>query len=142
MFKKVFIDANIFIDMNDKSRKTYTDSLLLLDYLVKRNIEICTSCDLITTIYYILAKKDKNKALQDIQKINTICKVIEFSNKEINTTCNLMLNNDNFKDLEDTLQYVLAQKIGCELIFSNDKNFYSPEIELIDSSSFCEKYIK
>ena len=37
-----------------------------------------------------------------------------------------MEKDQNFKDLEDTLQYVLAKKEGCELILSNDKNFYSP----------------
>lgn len=115
MHKKVFIDANIFIDANDSSRESYEDSFTIVPYLIKNNIEIFTSCDLITTIYYILAKKDKANALSGIEKINKICKVIEFSNIEVSQTCKLMKENSGFKDLEDTLQYVLAKNQNVNL---------------------------
>ena len=57
-------------------------------------------------------------------------------------TCELMKQNKNYKDLEDTLQCVLAKKLSCELIISNDKNFYSDEIRLMSSEIFCKEYIK
>ncbi|WP_321777761.1 type II toxin-antitoxin system VapC family toxin [Sulfurimonas sp.] len=142
MYKKVFIDANIFIDINDRDRKTYQNSLKLLNYLTLNKIEIYTSCDLITTIYYILSKKSKLNALNGIEQINKICKVIEFSNKEISQTCKLMKKNNNFTDLEDTIQYILAKKLNCKLIISNDKNFYSEEIKLMNSEIFCREYLK
>ena len=142
MYKKVFIDANIFIDSNDETRLSYNESYKIIPYLISHNIEIYTSCDLITTIYYILSKKSKTNALNGIEQINKICKVIEFSNKEVSQTCELMKQNKNYKDLEDTLQYVLAKKLSCELIISNDKNFYSDEIRLISSEIFCKEYIK
>ena len=87
MYKKVFIDANIFIDINDEDRKTFKSSLDILRFLTNNKIEIYNSCDLITTIYYVLSKKSKQNALSSIEKINKICKVIEFSNKEISQTC-------------------------------------------------------
>lgn len=141
MYKKVFIDANIFIDANDKNRGAYIQSLSILDYLVTKQILIYTSCDLITTIYYILSKTDKNDALNSIENINKICKVIDFSNKEISFTCTLMREDENYKDLEDTLQVVLAQKEKCDLIISNDKNFYSKEIKLMTSTEFCKEHL-
>ncbi|QOY54053.1 type II toxin-antitoxin system VapC family toxin [Candidatus Sulfurimonas marisnigri] len=141
MYKKVFIDANIFIDINDRNRKRYQESLDILKYLTQNGIGIYTSCDLITTIYYILAKEDKANALSGIERINKICKVIEFSNKEISLACQLMNKDKNYKDLEDTLQYILAKKSECELIISNDKNFYSSEVELLNTEEFCAKYI-
>ncbi len=52
-----------------------------------------------------------------------------------------MLEDDDYKDLEDTIQYIMAKKIKCDLIISNDKNFISKEIELITSKKFCEKYV-
>lgn len=141
MYKRVFIDANIFIDINDENRKTFKSSLEILRFLTRNKIDIYTSCDLITTIYYVLSKKSKQNALQGIEKINKICKVIDFSNKEISLTSKLMRENKNFKDLEDTLQYVLAQKSKCELILSNDVNFYSEKVELLDTNEFCKRYI-
>ena len=142
MYKRVFIDANIFIDSNDYTRLSYKESYEIIPYLIKNNIEIYTSCDLITTIYYILSKKSKRNALNSIEQINKICKVIEFSNKEVSQTCNLMKENSNYSDLEDTLQYVLAEKSNCELIISNDKNFYSDKLELISTKEFCKRFIK
>ncbi len=142
MYSKVFLDANIFIDLNDDKRENYKKSLDILNFLAKNRIVIYTSCDLITTIYYILSKVDKSHALQSIEELNKICKVIEFSNSEIAQTCKLMRDDKNYKDLEDTLQYILAQKLGCELILSNDKNFYSHDIEMLNSEEFCKKYIR
>ena len=80
MYKKVFIDANIFIDINDENRTAYSDSLAILEHLTQNKVGIYTSCDLITTIYYILSKVDRDHALGAIEKINKICKVVEFSN--------------------------------------------------------------
>lgn len=142
MYKSVFLDANIFIDANDNSRTTYEQSFEIVPFLLSKNIKIYTSCDLITTIYYILSKKDKLKALSSIEQINKFCKVIEFSNKEIEKTCLLMRENANYTDFEDTLQYVLAKKQNCELIISNDKNFYSDDLTLMSSENFYEEKIK
>ena len=68
-------------------------------------------------------------------------KVIDFSNKEIAQTCKLMKEDESYKDLEDTLQYVLAKKENCDMIISNDKKFASKEIELLSSTAFIKKYI-
>ena len=42
-----------------------------------------------------------------------------------------MQKNNKFKDLEDTLQYILAKQIKADCIVTNDKGFYSPDIEII-----------
>jgi len=139
MYKKVFLDANIFIDANDKNRINYEESYQVIHYLLQNKIEIFTSYDLITTIYYILSKKDKLKALDQIKQINQFCHIIEFSNKEVFETCQLMKSNPKFKDLEDTIQYILALKEGCDLIISNDKAFASDEIELVTTKEFLTK---
>ncbi len=138
--KSVFIDGNIFIDAKDNERNLNQKSLRILKYLAKNNINIFTSCDLITTIYYILSKKGKEKALASIVQINKICTIIDFSNKELLQTTNLMREDKNFKDLEDTIQYVLAQNTDCGCIISNDKKFNSPDIELFSSDEFIEKF--
>ena len=139
MYKKVFIDANVFIDKYDIKRDINMFAKDIFQYLVGINSELYTSCDLITTIYYIISKIDKNLALDVVENINTICEIIEFSNKDISTTCALMKENSAFKDFEDSLQYVLAKKVGCDLILSNDKNFFSPEIELLSTKELAKK---
>ncbi len=136
---KVFIDANIFIDIFNIDRKMHKYSLEIYKYLIKNESVIYTSCDLITTIYYIDSKRDRNQALLNIQNIIKTLNIIYFSNKEIEDVCKLMLKDKGYQDLEDTLQYILAKKQNCDLIISNDKNFISKDIPLITSKEFYEQ---
>ncbi len=134
---KVFLDANVIADTYDINRHTYADSKkALLSLLDNDEIEIYTSCDIITTLYYILSKQGKDIALDAIIYVNEICTVIDFANKEILESCQLMKNNPQYKDLEDTIQYVMAKKIGADLILSNDKGFVSDDIELLTTPNF------
>ncbi len=136
---KVFIDANIFIDIFNIDRKMHKYSLEIYKYLIKNESIIYTSCDLITTIYYIDSKRDRNQALLNIQNIIKTLNIAYFSNKEIEDVCKLMLKDKEYQDLEDTLQYILAKKQNCDLIISNDKNFISKDIPVITSKEFYEQ---
>jgi len=139
MYKKIFIDANIILDLFNLGRKSHSFSTEFYQYALTNAIELATSCDLITTIYYIDSKIDKTVALSHIEEINKTIHVIDFSNKEIAQTCQLMRENPNYKDLEDTIQYILAKKEGCDLIISNDSDFYAEEIPVMSSKSFIEQ---
>jgi len=139
---KVFIDANVFIDIFNIDRPLHKYSVECYKYLLQNQSLIYTSCDLITTIYYIDSKINKNKALFNIQNIIKTLNVVEFSNNEIEEVCELMTKDKKYDDLEDTLQYILAKKQNCNLIISNDKKFVSKDISFLTSKEFCEKYIK
>jgi len=135
---RVFVDANIILDKYDIKRPYHDYSVKSYEYLIQ-NAQIFTSFDLITAIYYLNSKVDKKQALLNIQAINKTLKVINFSNKEIDETCELMLEDTDYKDLEDTLQYILAKKSKCDFIISNDKNFISKDIELKTTKQFCKE---
>ncbi len=139
MFKRIFLDANILIDSIDDQRPMHHRSTALIRFCLDKEIPVFTSCDIVTTVYYLSAKIDKKQALNEITKINRFCKIIDFSNAEVEQTCNLMAQNSDFKDLEDTIQYILAKKALCDCIVSNDKNFLSPDILLLSSEAFCER---
>ena len=68
--------------------------------------------------------------------INELCTIVEFSNSEVTKSCNLMKENKVFKDLEDTIQYVIAKKAKCDLILSNDNKFVSTDIKLLNTKEF------
>ncbi len=137
---KVFVDANVIIDMFDKSREGCIISNRIINYCVDNNIELYTSCDLVTTVYYILSKKGKEKALENIKAASYIFKLIPFRNNQLNKAIYLMENDKNFKDLEDTIQYVLAKNEGCDLILTNDKDFYSPDIKVLTTEEFIKQF--
>ncbi len=137
---RVFLDANIILDILDVKRPFHKYSVKVYEDLIL-NHQIFISCDLITTVYYINSKVNKEFALSNIQKIIKTLKIVEFSNKEVEEACDLMLKDSDFKDLEDTLQYIMAKKIGCDVILSNDENFVSKDIEVLNSKEFYDKYV-
>ena len=139
---KVFLDANILLDLSSKERKFSDYSIKTVKYLLSKGVNLYTSSDIITTVYYVLVKhtKDKKLSLEVIKEINNYVTLIEFSNREVKEAIELMEKDKNFKDLEDTLQYVLARKEGCQLILSNDENFYSPDIEVLNTREFCKRW--
>lgn len=138
---KVFLDANILLDVSNNERIFHKFSVATYNYLL-RNAQIFTSCDLITTIYYINSKYDKKQALLNLQAVSKTLKIIEFSNKEVEETCNLMLEDGDYKDLEDTIQYIMAKKYNCDIIISNDKNFVAKDLKILSSEEFCREYVK
>ena len=141
-YKRVFLDANIILDIYDATRPFYKESTKAISILLQqKDTELFTSCDIITTLYYLLAKKGKLEALDSILDVNELCTVIEFGNKEINESCKLMKQNSNFTDLEDTIQYTMAKKASCDLILSNDRGFASEDILLMSSREFVERFI-
>ena len=136
-YKRVFLDANIILDIYDEKRPFYKESSEVISTLLQQNdIELFTSCDIITTLYYVLSKKGKMDALDSILDLNELCSVVEFSNFEIDESCKLMKKNKKFTDLEDTIQYIIAKKASCDLILSNDKKFVSDEMVLMNSKEF------
>ena len=124
---KIFVDANVLIDLIDEKRKFHKEAVKFFQNNLGKIFY--TSCDILTTIYYVTSKyKDP---LLDIENLLKLVKVISFSNEEANRAIELMKENSKFKDFEDTIQYVLAKKVEADLIVTNDKGFYSPDIKLI-----------
>jgi len=50
----------------------------------------------------------------------------------------LMREDGDYTDMEDTIQYVLAKQMGCDLIVTNDKRFVAKEIKCVGSAEFME----
>ncbi len=139
MCKKVFLDANILVDFMDDTRRFHQHSVEVIRYCLTNDIALYTSCDIVTTIYYVSAKSNRFRALNEIEQINKFCHVVDFSNPEVRETCVLMREDSDFKDLEDTIQYILAKKAECDLIVTNDMKFVAKDIVKIGSEAFCKK---
>jgi predicted nucleic acid-binding protein len=133
---RLFLDANILIDITYDSRPFSQESSQLYAYVVQNldKFQLYTSCDLLTTVYYVLRKQFPNKqVLEKIKLMNKIIHVIEFGNKEIDEALYLMEKNEAFSDLEDTIQFIMARKERCDYIVSNDKRFHSTDVPLVSS---------
>ena len=139
---KIFLDANILIDTAYVTRPFSMQSSKLFNFLIQNldKYALFTSCDLMTTVYYVLVKQvNKEEVLRRLKIINKIIKVIDFSNEEIDEAIYLMEKNDKFSDLEDTIQFIMAKKVRCDYIITNDKGFYSQDIPLLGSEEALEQ---
>lgn len=133
---KLFLDANVLLDISDSSRPHAKESSEFFTYILDNimKYELYTSCDLLTTIYYVLRRKlDKENVLEKIKLMNKLISVIEFGNQEIDEAIYIMEKNKKFTDLQDTIQFVMARKERCDYIITNDKGFYSHEVPLLSS---------
>ena len=138
---RIFLDANLLIDITDNTRPLHKESAALFDHLAQneRTFLLYTSCDLITTVYYIVRRSlSKNRALEQIKTLNRLIEVIEFGNEEIEEAIYLMEKNPAFADLEDTIQYVMARRKRCDYIITNDAQFFSHDVPMLGSAEALE----
>jgi len=133
---KLFLDANILVDIVDNSRVFSEEGAVLFEMFIEfsDDYELYTSCDLLTTVYYLTKKPlGKVKALEQIKIFNQTIRVIEFSNNEVAEAIELMERNEKYTDLEDTIQYVMARKEKCDYIITNDQKFASGDVPVLSS---------
>lgn len=125
---KYFLDASIILDLIDSDRGNITITREFLKEAIVEGNELCTSCDIFTTVYYVASKKLSSKnIIAELEKLLTFIDVIAIDIDTIKEAMGLMGDKDDF---EDILQYVCALRSCSDLIVTNDKNFFQGEIEL------------
>ena len=131
---KLFLDTNIFLDLILR-REQFDKALLIFNAIESRLFSGVILDITILNIDYIA-----NKQVKDVKEflmlVNKYFEVMGASNEMIEQA----LKIDN-KDLEDTLHYLGAKHSHCEIIITNDKNFYTKEIDTISSSEFVQRYL-
>jgi len=131
---KIFIDTNIFLDLILK-REYHKEAVVILNSIEKNLFEGVVLDITLLNIDYV-AKKQIRDIREFLKLLNSLFIVAGATNKMVE----LALNLKN-RDLEDNLQYICAKEMGAKSIVTNDKSFFSPEIEVISSVDFIKKYI-
>jgi len=131
---KVFIDTNIFLDLILK-REKYLEALSIFKAVEEKKLNATILDITILNIDYIARKQSKDLR-NFLTIINQLFTVVGASNSSIKEA--LEIKN---KDLEDNLQYVSARYSKSEIIITNDKKFYTGDIEIITSQDFVDKYL-
>jgi predicted nucleic acid-binding protein len=132
---KLFLDTNIFLDLILK-RERFDKALLIFNAIESRLFSGVILDITVLNIDYIA-----NKQLKDVKEflklVNKHFEVVGATNEMIEQA----LRIDN-KDLEDNLQYLSAINSKCEIVITNDKSFYTKDIETVSSSEFVERHLK
>ncbi len=131
---KIFIDTNVFLDLLLK-RELYNEALEILDGVANGRWSGYVLDITVLNIDYV-AKKQMKNIQPFIQLLNDTFTIVGANNAIIEEA--LSLENSDF---EDSVQYIVAKTLVCDVIVTNDKNFVkNSEIEVLSSKRFLEKY--
>jgi len=134
--KKLFIDTNIVIDLLSRREPFYDEAATLFSLADKKEIELTvSSLTIANTSYVLLRQMDSNKAKSILGKLRLIVKILAVDDKIIG----LALNDENFSDFEDGLQYFTALENGQDLIITrNLKDFKNSKLPVLTAKQFIE----
>lgn len=130
----IFVDTNVFLDLL-LQREGHHDALDIFNGIASGKWEAVVLDITILNIDYV-AKKQTKDIRKFLHLINKNFKIVGATNLQIAQA--LEIENH---DLEDNVQYVSAIENGCEVIVSNDANFYTKELEVLTSAIFKKRYI-
>lgn len=134
--KRIFVDTNIVIDLLSRREPFFEEAAELFSLADKKRIELSvSSLTFANTGYVLLQQMDSIKAKSVLRKLKLILKILPLDDKIIG----LALNDDNFSDFEDGLQYFTAIEHEQEVIITrNLKDFKNSKIPTVTAKQFIE----
>ena len=134
--KKLFVDTNIVIDLLSRREPFFEEAAELFSLADKKQVELSvSSLTIANTSYALLRQMDSNKAKSVLRKLRLILKILPLDDKIIG----LALNDENFLDFEDSLQYFTAIEDEQELIITrNLKDFKNSKLPTMTAKQFIE----
>jgi len=134
---KLLIDTNVIIDLLAKRDKFYIDSLKLFSLADRNEVELYVSTLSIANSYYLLNDVMKLKNVRSIiRKFKVLVNSYPLNNKIIE----LALNDKNFKDFEDGIQYYTALEANCKVIVTrNTKDFKKSSLPVLRPNEYLLK---
>ncbi|MDQ7046709.1 MAG: PIN domain-containing protein [Sulfurovum sp.] len=125
IINKIFLDANILLDMIDKDRGNIEKSRDLIYRALMKDILLFTSCDILSNVYYVANRKlEKVEVIQEIDRMLEIFDIVPIDNTLAQKAMKMNVLDIRL-DFEDLLQSVCAEEASCDLIVTNDKQFVS-----------------
>jgi predicted nucleic acid-binding protein len=127
MKEKLFIDADIILDIAFTREPHFRYSSLILSSIESKLVEGFTSSVVISNIYYVIKKIESHKtAIDFITKLRLLIKVLPVTDEIIQLSL-----ESYFKDFEDALQYYtsIINKIDF-LITRNVKDYTRTEMKV------------
>lgn len=136
---KIFLDANILVSVLNKEYPVFSFSSRILSLADNKKFEIFTSPLCLAIAFYFAEKK--HKTVKAKEKIKLLCDYIQITSNS-RQAVSRALDNPAVHDFEDGLEYYAALEDDCKCIITEDiSDFYFSEIEILNSESFCNKYL-
>jgi len=121
---KIFLDANICLDLLDTTRPTSAASVRwYMAHKDDRSLTFLFSGDFITSFYYILTERKKISADKVVEAIDALSMEVDpfyLSHTDFIEAKN-SFQTKRFTDFEDLIILHSAARAGCDRFITNDK---------------------
>lgn len=136
--KKLFLDTNIILDLLQERHPFYTEAASIFSLADKNEIVLSASSLSFSNANYILLQSNKyDEVKQMLRKIKVIIKVLSLDDKIVE----LALNDNDFKDFEDGLQYFTALEDGVDVIITrNLKDYKKARIPVMTADQYLQTH--
>jgi len=133
MFKRIFLDTNVFLDCLLAREPSWRFAAKILDMAAKNEVSAFTSSVSFCNIAYILNKLEKARIVEnDLQFLLNIVQIVPNTAQMLGQAL-----IEPLPDYEDSLQYVSALKAQCNyLITANKKHFRHCKILVMSTAEF------
>ena len=137
---KIFLDANVCLDLLDTKRPTSEASVAwYMEHKDDEGLSFYFSGDFITTLYYHLTQKQKRNAALVVKAINALCEEVTpvyLAHSDFKLAQRSFFDEALLDDFEDFMVLHSALRNGCNILITRDKkmlqlqNFYDIVIKL------------
>lgn len=131
--QKIFIDADIILDVLADRRPYYQDAAAIFTLIDQGQILGFTSPIVSANIHYILSRRlSRRKVLHILKKLRTLLNIVPVDDKIIDSAL-----ESGFMDYEDSIQYNAAVEAGIPILITrNVKDYSNPAITVCTPSEF------
>ena len=133
--EKIFVDANIVMDLLEKREEFYQEAQELFTLSDKKNVRLYVSALTLANVHFLLYKHLRMEARKVLAKFKVLVEVLAVDDKILD----LALTSD-LKDFEDAIQYYTA--IGNEMdiiITRNKKDFKNIDLPILTAKEFLKR---
>ena len=114
---RLLIDTNIVLDLLAKRDPFYSGAAQIFSMADKHVLELSVSALTLANINFVLSRlKSAQESREILRKFRILVKVLALNEK----IADLALNDDDFGDFEDGLQYYTAMENNQDIIVTRD----------------------
>ena len=131
---KLLIDTNVVLDLLAKREPFYNSAAKIFSLADKKKLKLSISSLTFTNTNYVLTRlKSAIESREILRRFRVLVQVLSLDEKIID----LALNDNNFKDFEDGLQYYSAIENDQDIIITRDlKDFKESKIPVMTPEEF------
>ena len=131
---KLLIDTNVVLDLLAKRDPYYDYAARLFSLADNNKLKLTVSALTFANTNYVLSRlKTDTEAREILRRFKILVRVLSLNDKIVS----LSLNDNNFDDFEDGLQYYTAIENGQDVIITRDlKDFKKAKIPVMTAEEY------